>query len=192
MIEQALRGGWAIAAATLMVSACTTLNVRSDVNTTVNVQCRSFAWAGNFQPKSGELQEVANPVNENRLRNAIQSNLATRGILLGTSPGQGECIVGYGIGVHNVVEGAYPWGWGFGGGWGWRHGYVGGAWWDGPYAFQEGVIAVDLYDARGRIPLWHASVEQDIHGLTGADADAKIGAAVSAIFSKFPATLAAR
>ncbi len=34
--------------------------------------------------------------------------------------------------------------------------------------------------------MWHASVEQSLFGLTGADAEKKIDAAVAAIFTKFP------
>jgi hypothetical protein len=177
----------AVGAAVTLAAACTTLRVRSDINTAaLNTQCHSFEWAGSFHPRAGVLHEVANPVNESRLRAAIQSNLAARGVTLANGPGQADCIVGYGIGVHDVVEGAYPYGWGWGGGWGWRHGYVGGAWWDGPYVFQQGVIAIDLYDARGRVPIWHASVDQNVQGLTGADAQARIDAAVAALFTKYP------
>jgi len=177
--------------ASVALAACATYHVRSDVNTTVSTQCHRFEWAGAFQPRSDVLHEVANPLNESRLRAAIESNLETRGVLLAQGPGQADCIVGYGIGVHNVVEGAYPWGFGWGGGWGFRHGYIGGGWWDGPYGYSEGVIAVDVYDVRGHTPIWHASVNQDLHGLTGAAAEAKIGAAVGAIFAKYPAALLA-
>ncbi len=177
-----------IIALTLSValSACTTLRVTSDVNTTVSTQCRSFAWAGSFRPKSGPLNQVVNPVNESRLRSAIATNLGARGLTLTDSMKDADCLVGYGIGVHDVVEGAYPYGWGYGGGWGWRHGYAGAAWWDGPYVFEEGIIAVDLYDAKSHQPIWHASVNQNVTHLTGADAEAKINAAVAAIFTKYP------
>ena len=99
-----------------------------------------------------------------------------------------DCLVGYGIGAHNVIEGGYPYGggaadsatgavgWGWGGGWGW----------DGPYVYREGIIGVDLYDAKSREPLWHASTNQDLTGVTGEAAEKKINAAVDAIFSKYP------
>jgi hypothetical protein len=45
---------------------------------------------------------------------------------------------------------------------------------------------VDLYDAKSRQPLWHASVDQSVVGLTGTAADNKIKAAVAAIFTKYP------
>jgi hypothetical protein len=84
-----------------------------------------------------------------------------------------------------VVEGdGYP-GWGAGWGWGWRRGAYLGAW-DEPYAYSEGRVAVDIYDAQSHQPIWHASVNEDVTKLTGDDAQAKISAAVAAIFTKFP------
>jgi hypothetical protein len=34
--------------------------------------------------------------------------------------------------------------------------------------------------------MWHASVEQSLYRLTGADAEKKIDAAVAALFTKYP------
>ncbi|HEY3785070.1 MAG TPA: DUF4136 domain-containing protein [Steroidobacteraceae bacterium] len=186
------------------LSACTTLRVTSDVNTPLigTVQCHTFAWAGSFHGSSDTLRStVANPVNESRLRAAIEANLRTVGVqpAPGVDPGTGQpppsgnatgadCLVGYGIGMRNVIEGD-PYGYGYGWGWGWggRPGFVGGGWgWDYPYVYHEGIIAVDLYDARTRQPLWHASVNQNLSGATGEKADQKIQAAVATIFTKYP------
>ena len=45
---------------------------------------------------------------------------------------------------------------------------------------------MDLYDAASKQPLWHASAEQSLSGLTGDAATQRIRAAVNAIFLKFP------
>jgi ABC-type branched-subunit amino acid transport system ATPase component len=55
-----------------------------------------------------------------------------------------------------------------------------------PYTYRQGVIGVDLYDARTKEALWHASVDENLENSVGADAQKKINAAVDAIFSKFP------
>src|SRR5260370_129824 len=89
------------------------------------------------------------------------------------APAGADCRVGYGIGSHPVVEDVYPYGWGWG--WGWD-----------PYAYREGIIAVDLYDAKSGEPLWHASVEQSLYRLNGAEAEKRIDEAVAAIFTKYP------
>jgi len=167
---------------TLMLSACAPY-VRSDVNTAAirHVHCGTFAWAGEFRSNSPLRSTIANPVNESRLRTAIASHL---GGVIQPVPGNADCLVGYGIGGYHVVGGAYPYayGWGYPYGWG-PYAY---GWGPGPYVYPEGVIAVDLYDARTGQPLWHASTEQSLFGATGAEAEKRIDAAVAAIFTKYP------
>jgi hypothetical protein len=53
--------------------------------------------------------------------------------------------------------------------------------------YNRGLIAVNMYEARTRQPLWHASVEQSLQGVTGEKAEAKINEAVAAMFAKYPA-----
>jgi hypothetical protein len=174
------------------LAACSSLRVTSDVNKTLagSMRCQSFEWAGSFHGSSDSLRStIANPVNESRLRTAIQANLITVGVQQAAQ--NPDCLVGYGIGARNVVEGGYPYGYGgyggFGGGLGWRHGWYGGAWgWDYPYVYQEGVIGVDIYDGKSKQALWHASVNQNLEGATGDKADKKIKDAVAAIFTKYP------
>jgi len=192
MMKQLIRSG--ILAVTVFggLAACTSLRVTSDVNraTVGSVQCHTFAWAGAFRGDSPMRNGIANPVNEARLRGAITAQLAAVGVhpvAAGASP---DCLVGYGIGARTAIEGAYPagWGWGFGVGygWGWRHAY-GGYWgWDEPYIYHEGIIAVDLYDARSKQPIWHASANQSLQGAVGPKAEEKIDRAVAAIFTKYP------
>ena len=163
-----------------VLSSCTTLYVKSDVNRALidTVHCSSFAWAGSFRGNSPLRNTIANPVNESRLRAAIAAHLKGE---VQPAAGNADCLVGYGIGTTNVVwnDGPYyGWGWGYPYGWGWG--------WPGPYVYREGIIAVDLYDSRTRQPLWHASVDQSLHGVTGAEAEKRIDAAVAAIFAKYP------
>jgi hypothetical protein len=158
-----------------LLASCTSLYVRSDVNHALvgTVHCHTFAWAGSFHGDSPLRSTIANPLNENRLRSAIAAHLGSGGMQLAAT--DADCLVGYGIGSNTVVEDAYPYGWGWGGGWGWD-----------PYVYREGIIAVDLYEAKSRQPLWHASVEQSLYGVSGAEAEKRIDAAVAAIFTKYP------
>ena len=196
MIKQAMiKKAFACAVAVSVVcglDACSTLSVKSDVNQPLasTVKCQSFDWAGSFHGSSDSLRStIANPVNEARLRAAIQSNLGTIGV---HPTGEGaDCLVGYGIGQRNVIDGYPGYYGGFGWGGGWRHGGWGGygAWgWDYPYAYQEGIIGVDIYDGKSKQALWHASVNQNLNGVTGDKADKKIKDAVAAIFTKYPRT----
>jgi Domain of unknown function (DUF4136) len=159
------------------LTACTTLNVKSDVNTSLiaTVHCNSFAWAGAFHGNSPLRNTLANPINEDRLRTAIAAHLKSG---IQSAPGNADCLVGYGIGSTQVVDYDGGYGWGYPYGWGWG--------WPGPYVYREGIISVDVYDARSRQPLWHASVNQSLYGVSGAEAEKRIDAAVAAIFTKYP------
>jgi hypothetical protein len=181
MIKPTLRTCIVALAAACASTACAYQRVTTDINPALGVsQCHTYAWAGAFHANAGVAQNVANPLNEARLRDAIAVNLQSKGVQPATA--DADCLVGYGIGVQTVIEGGYPMGWGWAG----RRGFFGGWDWDYPYVYREGVVAVDLYDARSRQPLWHASVDQNVAGLTGAAADDKIKTAVAAIFTKYP------
>lgn len=193
MIKRLISNSLLIAAGAYALTACATLTVRSDVNSTVYHpgQCHTFAWAGSFpEPRSGgRSPTVANPVNESRLRQAIAAHLQALGVRPVTA--NADCLVGYGIGSRMVAEDYGPyWGPGWGYGYGWGPGPYWGGWgaWGAPYpyVYREGVIGVDLYDGRTHDALWHAQVNQSLQGATGADAEQKINVAVSAIFSKYP------
>ena len=159
-----------------LLSACVGIPVSSDVNGALasSVQCHTFAWAGAF--RAGALSAtLANPVNEARLRSAIQMHLESLGARnTASSP---DCLVGYGIGRGGVME---DWAWGPG--WG---PYWGPPYWGGPYFYPEALVAVDLYDARSRQPIWHASARLAPSSLSGEHAQQGIDAAVTAIFSKY-------
>lgn len=179
MIKHLIRTCATALSAVCALAACTSLHVKYDVNSALlqSVHCRTFAWAGSFNGSSPLRQSIANPLNEDRLRNAIAGRMVAAGIQPVTA--DADCLVGYGIGANTVVEGAYPvaWGWGY---------PYGPGWYGGPYVYHEGVIGVDVYDARSRKPLWHATVNQSLSGVSGPEAEKRIDRAVEAIFAKHP------
>ena len=177
-MKHLLRAALSVSLIALTLSACAPY-VRSDVNTAAisRVHCGTFAWAGEFRSNSPLRSTIANPVNESRLRAAIASHLG----VIQPAPGNADCLVGYGIGGYYVVSGGYPYPYGWA--WGYPYGGWGGP---GPYVYPEGIIAVDLYDARTGQPLWHATTEQSLFRVTGPEAEKRIDAAVSAIFTKYP------
>jgi hypothetical protein len=180
-----------VAIASVALAACTSLRVKSDVNTALYRagKCHSFAWTGTFRDDSPLRDTIANPVNESRLRAAIADHLQTLGMVAASA--DADCLIGYGIGSRTVMTygdwGAEPgWGWGWGWGPGFPGRYYGGFDADVPYTYRQGVIGVDLYDAKSKEALWHASVDQNLENSVGPDAERKIKAAVDAIFGKFP------
>jgi hypothetical protein len=186
-----------VAALSAVLAGCAGVPVKTDQNSQLlaAVHCQSVAWAGGFTGASPLRNTIANPLNEGRLRDAIAANLQTIGMPLASSPPAGspaagaQCLIGYGIGMDREVDGVYPDGWGYGVGFagrGWGPGWGWGWGWGAPYVYHQSYITVDLYDAASRNPMWHASAQTSLSGLTGDAASQRIRAAVDAIFVKFP------
>jgi len=178
----------------LGLAACSTLRVTTDANPNMSVaNCHTYAFAKEFVANANQPAAYGNPLNAERLRVAIEANLAARGIQR-ADHAAADCVVGYAMGTRQVFNDYYGgfgpglgFGYGYGYGYGWGGGGLyGGYGWDGPYVSDETRIAVDLFDAKSRTPIWHASVSQSVGDLTGPNAEAKIGAGTAAIFSKFP------
>jgi Domain of unknown function (DUF4136) len=176
----------------IALSACGTLPVKTDINPNMSVtNCHSYAFADEHVANTDQPSAFGNPLNAERLRVAIESNMAAKGIQKAADRRSAECVVGYAMGTRQVFDdyyGNFGIGWGWGGGWGGRRGGFGGlgAGFDGPYVRDETRISVDLFDAKSRIPIWHASVSQSVSDLTGPNAVEKINLATTAIFTKFP------
>ena len=167
------------------LGACTTLPVTVDANPAASAaSCHSYVFASEHQVAPGQPGGAyGNPLNGDRLRAAIAANLATRGIQPAADHAAADCVIGYAIGSRVVADsfaGFYGWGYG-----GWRRGY-GGFGVGYPPVYNEGRISVDLFDAKSRTAIWHASVNENVTDLTGPSAEQKINRAADAIFSKFP------
>ena len=184
MIPAFVRSGVVAAALISSLAACTSLHVTSDVNADLigSVHCRTFAWAGSFRGASPLRGTIANPVNEIRLRSAIAAHFAASGVQETTA--DPDCLVGYGIGARDVVGGAYPYGYY---GWGYPYGPYGYyGYYGGPWVYSEGIITIDLFDAKSHQALWHASVNQNLIGSSNAEAERRIGEAVALLFTRYP------
>lgn len=171
------------------LAGCQTLPVTTDADPTMSVSnCHTYAFAQEHVANADQPSAFGNPLNAQRLRVAIEANMAAKGIQRATT-GPAECVVGYAMGSRQVFNDFYG-GWGFGGGYyGRRGGWGGGAyggWGDGPWVQDETRISIDLFDAASRKPIWHAAVSQSVSDLIGPNAELKINAATSAIFAKFP------
>jgi hypothetical protein len=179
-----------VAALSTALAACTGVPVRTDQNSQLlaSVHCQSVAWAGGFKGASPLRNTIANPLNEGRLRDAIAANLQTAGIPLVDKPDAAsgaKCLIGYGIGMERQVDAVYPDEWGYGGAY-WGRVWGPGWGWGPPYVYHQSFITLDLYEAASHMPMWHASAETSLSGLSGDAATTRIRAAVDAIFLKFP------
>src|SRR3984893_14718221 len=179
-----------VAGAVLGLSACSTVAVRTDSAKDMSASiCHTYAFANEHVANADQPAAYGNPLNAERLRVSIQSNMAARGIQL-VDRASADCVVGYAMGSRQVFDGYYggDYGAGWGGG-GFRRGFGWGAGWgyDGPWVENETRIAIDLFDAKWHKPIWHASASQNVYELAGPQAVQKIELATDAIFGKLPA-----
>ncbi len=176
--------------AMLTLGACTTPHVRHDYDSRANIaNYHTYAWeqSGDVAPAGGPA--FNNPLNYQRLRAAVNANLTKQGLRSAAEGAAPDCFVTVAIGSRQTLESDDRYPMRVGVGWGWWHpGWMGSMNWatDGIYTYREGRIAVDMFDAKTREPLWHAEVEKDLSGLTGEKAEAHINAVVAAMFTKFP------
>jgi hypothetical protein len=179
-----------IAGLSAALGACTTLRVTTDVNPNFSVSnCHTYAFA--TERSGGADAAFSNPLNGDRLRAAIEGNMAARGVTKAVDKAAADCVVGYALGTRQVFNDYYAgWGagWGYGGygGWGRRGGWGGGWGYDGPWVENETRIVVDVFDARAHKAIWHGAVSETISDLNGPNAEVKINAATAAIFAKLP------
>ena len=173
------------AASTIGLAACNTLPVTTDVNPNMSVaNCHTYTFAQEHIANADQPSAFGNPLNADRLRGAIEANLSAKGMQRAADRGTADCVVGYAMGSRQVFDDYYG---GFGAGFGWGHrGFGGWGYYDGPWVRDETRIAVDLFDAKTRKAIWHATVSQTASDLVGPNAEAKINAATAAIFTKFP------
>jgi hypothetical protein len=188
MLRKSILQSLLLAGTLLALGACS-LPVRTDINPNLSVtSCHTYAFADEHVANTDQPSAFGNPLNAERLRQAIEANMSARGIQKAADRKSADCVVGYAMGTRQVFDdyyGNFGIGWGWGGGWGHR-GWGGGIGYDGPYVRDETRIAVDLFDAKSRVPIWHASVSQSVSELTGPHAVERINAATTAIFTKFP------
>lgn len=176
----------------MMLSACSSIQVRADADETVNIgNYHRYAWEPLLKEGAAGGPAFDNPLNEQRLREAIDQQLAARNILPASAEAKPECYVRLAIGSRHAIDGdnrlPVRVGVGFGS---WSPGFGSSVMIsnDLRYLYREGRITVDLFDAVTRKPIWHVTVEQDLSYLTGNNAQQRINEVVQAMFAKFPST----
>ena len=193
-----------VVAASTALAGCTTIPVRIDQNAQLlaTVHCQSVGWAGGFKGDSPLRSTIANPLNEARLRDAIAANLQIARIpLVDTPAARVPAAAGEPGGPlpdrlrhrhgapdrQRVPGGLGLWRGLLGSGLGSRLGIWLGIWLGSPVCLSPELHHPGSVRLRppGK-PMWHASAEQDLNGLTGDAAIQRIRAAVDAIFLKFP------
>src|ERR1700730_8102821 len=97
----------AAGALALGLAACSSLPVTTDVNPNMSVlNCHTYACAKEFVANANQPAAYGNPLNAERLRVAIEANLAARGIQR-VDHASDDCVVGYAMGTRQVFNDYY-------------------------------------------------------------------------------------
>ena len=149
-----LKPGRLILLLLFIITACSPVQVSQDYTPGVNLNgLRSYAWHYDQQEKTGDIR-IDSPLIDTRIRAAIDETLAARGYRR-TSRDQADFHVAYQyairgkVGANNVQTSI-----GFGFGTYGRHGGIGVSTGPDYSAYDEGLLIIDILDARDGSTLW--------------------------------------
>src|ERR1700760_1193537 len=95
MSSQSILQTLTVGTALIMLQACA-LPVRTDINPNMSVaSCHSYAFADEHVANTDQPSAFGNPLNADRLRQAIEVNMAAKGIQKAADRRSAECVVGY-------------------------------------------------------------------------------------------------
>lgn len=181
----ALLAGFAsVVALSLTLSACETMRVGNNYDRSANfADYHTFTWL----PRSE--YGVRNPLVIERTREAIQTRLEQKGYTYTSQPDTADFAVDFTVGARqrtNVYVYPAP----YGGPWYW----YGPRWWGYPYwgtgvdvhRYREGVLSVDVFDARTHRPVWHGWAKKSLTRADMEESGPTIRKAVDAVLADFP------
>ena len=178
-----------VAITALLLSACSTLQVGSHFDETNNFGLyRSFSWIDEspyIQSPSRDAVTVS-PLSQAKIERAIRRQFETMGYAFVADREKADFVVAYTVGTRREITiDSYPVL--YRGPWGWhvygslyypnevhRHEYV------------RGTLAVDVFDARSRRPVWHGWAEKTVTYSDRKDPGPSIDAAVENLLLQFP------
>lgn len=171
---------YALVAATLLAAGCaTTPDIKTDFDPAADFsRYRSYTWIYSQVPQG------MNPLTFQRVKASIDRSLQSRSF---TESANGDFAIAFTLGARDRVEvtdfgpyGAFYPGWGVGYRFGWAPVYH-----DVDVRnVTDGTLAVDIYDAGTKHPVWHGTATQEI-GSTQVKQE-ELDAAVDALLAKFP------
>jgi hypothetical protein len=161
----------------IALAACSTARVVSDYDHGARFSSlHSFTVI--MRPHPGGTQ----PLVEQRTYEAITAELTRKGFTYVMDPADADFAVDLTIGAADRVDvRSYP----APGGGPWFHGG-----WSGNQVdvnqYQEGTLAIDVFDARTRKPVWHGSAQKKLSQSDIANSQVVIRDAVTAVLASFP------
>ena len=179
------------AALALLVAGCETYRVATDYDRKVDLSAwHTYAWMQQEPVLAPDANTAfGNPINQRRVHDAIDAELAAKGLTRIDDPAAADVQLRYAIGTRDRPYGPDPrWSFGVGTGWWGHHGGFGSSilWDSEPYYVTEARLSVDMFNGKTREPAWHGTVSLDSSKLSGDAAEKQIRAAVHKLMEKYP------
>lgn len=151
---------------------------------------QTFAWISDNPMIVGPTDRMVNPLVEPRIMSAIEDGMAVRGYKKIDDADAADFVISFTIGSREEIKvSSYPStyaAYGYGRGWGGRYYGVGMATETQVRQYQQGMLAVDIFDVKERRPVWHGVATKSITESDRKNLNETIEAAVTAILKAFP------
>jgi len=170
----------------VILGGCAGLRVNQDYEPGTDFSAyRTFGWKSAVQPPTGDIR-LDNPLLDGRIRKAVERALTGNGYLEIDQAGA-DFLVEYRLTVQpKIYSPSVSIGTGFGIGSGGSFGGIGvGIPVGGSY--EEGVLVIDLYDAKTGLLFWRGSGPGELNWQSGPEKSAEeINALVDKVLAQFP------
>jgi hypothetical protein len=161
--------------AAFLLASCETVQVASDYDRSAN-----FANYHTFTITQREHKGIPDPLVAARAEDDIKQGLQRRGYTLATDPASADFTVDFSIGAKDRIDiNSYlaMYGGPFIGGWGNNVDVR---------QYQEGTLAVDIFDGRTHRPVWHGWAKKAVSRKDIEQPAAPVSKAVDSVLGKFP------
>jgi hypothetical protein len=158
------------------LSACSPISVKIDYDSEADFsKYQTYKWI-KLKKKPAAKQVKINSLNQKRIERAVEKELVTKGFEK-IEKGKADLLIAAHINVKNKVD-IVTYGYGY-----WRRPRYGGRVVEARH-YKEGVLILDIVDAREKQLIWRGWAKNCLHGPD--NAEEKINKAVNKILEDFP------
>jgi hypothetical protein len=174
-----------------VLTGCAPFTVKYDYDARAHFEAfKTYDWYAASSKAKGQAAGVENPIMDRRVRNAVERELAAKGLKQQTTGEPDLLVTYYPVYNHRAMVTST----GFGGGWGYRpYGLGMGTSITEVHHYQEGSIVLELVDNKTNQLIWQAAAEGALSNLEDPqEAEEQVGKAVKALLTRFPPARAKR
>jgi hypothetical protein len=177
----------------VILAGCSTMEISHDYDPKANFAgLKTYEWLKEPQKPTGDPRIDGNTILQNRIHEAVDTELTARGFRKVTS--DPDFLVAYHVSLDrrrsvqtlNNYYGYGP-GWGYGYGAAYRPGYWAGSPETYVYEYEEGTLILDIVDPKNKELMWRGSAQDEVHFKSTPEKDqTQLNEAVHKMLESFP------